>query len=105
MALKTRGFRFMNRYKIYADKKIMKHIKTLPFYTIVNGEDIFDCALWSSDKNICDLVDRVPCKGNMFFGTTDKREPKFCSFHFFTEVINKEADSLLVSEKEAELYL
>lgn len=59
--------------------------------------DLTDCALWQSDENICELqdpaqqtqFDGMPCDpSGYYYGTSDSRDPKFCAYHFYTEVVS-----------------
>lgn len=75
----------------------MKFIKHLPYNSTIDGDKL-DCALWESEKNICEFnhehqPDPSDTNGECdtsghYYGTSDEREPKFCARHFYQIVVS-----------------
>ena len=74
----------------------MRFIKTLPFKTEYMGDQL-EIGLWQSKKNVCEYYDPQnvtqfdsagECDNSeVYYGTTDEREPQFCARHFYLKVV------------------
>lgn len=78
----------------------MKFLQVLPFISEMDGgENNTDVAVYSSDKpEYCEFYyqgepekkspNHTDCgSDSLFWGTSDEREPKFCTKHFFNNVV------------------
>jgi hypothetical protein len=71
----------------------LKYIKNLAFYSVIDGQDILDVAIWESKEHICEFQNGVnePEIGNcdtshIYYGTSNENDPKFCARHFYKNV-------------------
>jgi hypothetical protein len=68
-------------------------VARLPFRSIQKDfpEFVYDCGLWKSKENICELRGDnglgVCDISGLFYGTTEAVDTKFCARHFYMEVL------------------
>jgi hypothetical protein len=65
----------------------MIFVKLLPFKMKYDNDDEQECALWQSEKNMCEEYGETNCDtSGFYYGTGSETEPKFCARHFYQHI-------------------